>query len=74
VATDYSFDNAASDFEVIGFLLADAKHAGHWNDARRDVRERLLSDGRSMSWKKLKSDLQRQAAAARLRHWLSRMQ
>jgi hypothetical protein len=62
VVTDYSFDNAASDFEVIGLLLADAEHAGHWNDARREVRERLLSDGRSMSWKKLNSDSQRQAA------------
>jgi hypothetical protein len=62
VATDYSFDNAASDFEVIGLLLVDAENAGNWNDARRTVRERLLSDGRSMSWKKLNSDSQRQAA------------
>lgn len=29
---------------------------------RREVREQLLSDGRSMSWKKLNSDSQRQAA------------
>ncbi|HKI36802.1 MAG TPA: hypothetical protein VKA46_33420, partial [Gemmataceae bacterium] len=62
VATDYSFDNAASDFEVIGLLLADAENAGIWNEARREVRERLLRDGRSMSWKKLNSDSQRQAA------------
>jgi hypothetical protein len=62
VATDYSFDNAASDFQVIGLLLADAEYAAIWNDARREVRERLLGDRRSMSWKKLNSDSQRQAA------------
>jgi hypothetical protein len=62
VVTDYSFDNAASDFEVIGLLFADAEHLGHWNVARRKVREHHLSDSRSMNWKKLNSDSQRQAA------------
>jgi hypothetical protein len=62
VATDYSFDNAASDFDVIGVLIADPGASGQWNDLRREVRSRLLSDRRSMSWKKLNSDSQRQAA------------
>jgi hypothetical protein len=62
VSSDYSFDNPASDFDVVGLLVADPEASGDWNNLRSEVRAKLLGDERRMSWKKLNSDLRRQAA------------
>src|SRR4051794_3556730 len=62
VASDYSFDNPASDFQTIGLLLADPSTMGNWLRLRNDLRERYLPDSRSMSWKSLTSDALRAAA------------
>ena len=62
VSSDYSFDNPASDFDVVGLLVADAEASSDWNYLRGEVRAKLLGDRRRMSWKKLNSDSRRQAA------------
>lgn len=62
VLSDYSFDNPASDFDVVGLLLADPEASGDWNCLRSQVRAKLLVDRRRMSWKKLNSDSRRRAA------------
>ncbi|WP_254508752.1 hypothetical protein [Anatilimnocola floriformis] len=62
VATDYSFDNSKSDFQTVGLLLADPASMGDWYQQRNAVRQRYLRDLRSMSWKKLPGDKQREAA------------
>ena len=62
VLSDYSFDNPASDFDVVGLLLADPEASGEWNRLRCEVRAQLLGDRRHMSWKRLNSDSRRQAA------------
>lgn len=62
VLSDYSFDNPASDFDVVGLLLADPEASGDWNCLRSQVRAKLLVDRRRMSWKKLNSDSRRWAA------------
>ena len=62
VLSDYSFGNPASDFDVVGILVADPQALGHWNCWRSEVRERLLPDRRTMSWKKLNSDWRRESA------------
>lgn len=62
VLSDYSFDNPASDFDVVGLLVAAPEASGDWKYLRSEVRAKLLSDGRRMSWKKLNSDWRRQAA------------
>jgi hypothetical protein len=62
VSSDYSFDNPASDFDVVGLLVADPEASGDWNYLRSEVRAKLLRDPRRMSWKNLNSDSRRQAA------------
>jgi hypothetical protein len=62
VLSDYSFDNPASDFDVVGLLVADPEASGDWKCLRSEVRATLLGDRRRMSWKKLNSDSRRQAA------------
>ena len=62
VATDYSFDNAKSDFQTVGLLLADPSSMAEWYQRRNELRERYLRDMRSMSWKKLPGDKQRESA------------
>jgi hypothetical protein len=62
VLSDYSFDNPASDFDVVGLLFVDPETLGDWLALRSKVRETFLRDQRSMSWKKLNSDSRRQAA------------
>jgi hypothetical protein len=62
VLSDYSFDNPASDFDVVGLLVADPEASGDWNYLRSEVRAKLLGDRRRMSWKKLNSDSRRQTA------------
>jgi hypothetical protein len=62
VLTDYSFDNPASDFDVVGLLIADPDASGQWLRLRNEVRARVLLDHRRMRWSKLNSDSRRQAA------------
>jgi hypothetical protein len=62
VLSDYSFDNRASDFDVVGLLVADPDASADWKYLRSEVRAKLLPDGRRMSWKKLNSDALRKAA------------
>src|SRR5262245_12574675 len=61
VASDYSFDNAGSDFQTIGLLLADPSTMSHWLRLRNQVRGEHLGE-RTMSWKKLPGDARRRAA------------
>lgn len=62
VLSDYSFDNPASAFDVVGILVADAEALGNWKQRRDKVRSEILGDGRRMNWKDLNSDTRRQAA------------
>jgi hypothetical protein len=57
IATDYCFNDRASDFDVIGLLVADPDACGEWLRLRNQIRANVLNDGkRSLSWKKLDSD------------------
>src|SRR5262249_23765373 len=37
VLTDYSFDNPASDFDVVGLLIVDPEHSSDWMHLRNEV-------------------------------------
>jgi hypothetical protein len=62
VLTDYSFDNPASDFDVVGLLIMDPERSGTWRDLRNEVRQRFRIDNRRMSWKDLNHDSRKQNA------------
>ena len=61
IGSDYSGQHATSDFEALGFLIADADRLKLWHDARRSLRKIGLPDGRRMSFKNL-GDKMRAAA------------
>lgn len=62
VVSDYSFENPASDFDVVGLLFLDPGRTGAWNELRNEVRDNVLKDDRRMSWKDLNHDSRRQSA------------
>ena len=54
LATDYSGENEASDFRVLGFLLTTQKSLESvWGPARLEVRRKYLHNNRRMAFKKL---------------------
>jgi hypothetical protein len=53
IGSDYSGQHSTSDFEALGFLVADSDRLQPWLAARSDLRERNLPDGRRMSFKNL---------------------
>ena len=61
ISSDYSFDNPASHYDVIGLLLADPESSFGWEECRRQVRSQHLHDNRRMAWKRL-NDRRRQSA------------
>jgi hypothetical protein len=64
IGSDYSGQHSTSKYEAFGLVFADLHRCGAWIDARRSLREELLSDGRRFSYKSLK-DRQRAAALPR---------
>lgn len=64
IGSDFSGQHSTSKYEAFGFVFADLHHCGVWMDARRSLREDLLSDGRRFSYKSLK-DRQRASALSR---------
>lgn len=59
--SDYSGDHRRSDYRVYGFLVADADNSLAYPQSRRAVRERYLSDGRRMSYKRLGDGVRQKA-------------
>jgi hypothetical protein len=61
LASDYAGQHAGSRYETFSFLVADHVYLWLWDEMRRAVREKFLSNGRRMAYKSLK-DGQRQRA------------
>lgn len=61
IGSDYSGQHSTSDFEALGFLIADSDRLQPWHDARRSLRRIHLPNGRRMSFKNL-GDKKRTAA------------
>ena len=53
IGSDYSGQHSTSDFEALGFLIADADRLQPWLAARSALRERHLPDGKRMAFKNL---------------------
>ncbi|MFW5329759.1 hypothetical protein [Hydrogenophaga sp. ZJX-1] len=64
IGSDYSGQHSTSDFEALGFLIADSDRLQPWHDARRSLRSTNLPNGRRMSFKNL-GDKKRTAALPR---------
>jgi len=61
IGSDYSGQHSTSDFEALGFLIADSDRLQPWHDARHGLRRTYLPNGRRMSFKNL-GDKKRVAA------------
>lgn len=61
IGSDYSGQHSRSNFEALGFLIADSDRLQPWHDARRSLRRTNLPNGRRMSFKDL-GDKKRTAA------------
>jgi len=61
IGSDYGGAHKGAFYEVLTFLVCDPKTLAPWDIARRRVRERLLSDGRRMSYKTLNDRVRRRA-------------
>jgi hypothetical protein len=66
IASDYSGDTR-SQYEVISVLYLDQQLSQSWNERRRAIRERFLSDGRRVSFKDLEDGQCRRALDPLLR-------
>lgn len=53
IGSDYSGQYSTSDFEALGFLIADSDRLQHWLAARSALRARHLPDGRRIAFKNL---------------------
>lgn len=68
LAADYSGDHQSSQYQLLTFLLADRPGVlEHWDNGRREIRQRFLPEGRKHAFKKL-SDSQRQKALGPFLH------
>src|SRR5688500_5843590 len=54
VGSDYSGQHSTSQFEALGFTLADIDSLRPWMVTRRELRREFLADGRRMSYKSLR--------------------
>lgn len=61
MGSDYSGQHPTSDFEALGFLIADSDRLQPWHDTRCSLRRTNLPNGRRMSFKNL-GDKKRMAA------------
>ncbi len=62
MASDYGGDRRESDFESYSFLIADAGGLGEWRARMNRLRDTILTDGRTISFKDRNSDaVQRRA-------------
>ncbi len=53
IGSDYSGQHATSDFEALGFVIADSDRLQPWMAARSELRDKQLPDGRRMAFKNL---------------------
>ena len=53
IGSDYSGDHAASEYQVLSFVLADIEHSVGWTRKRRRIRASLPDDGRRFAFKNL---------------------
>jgi hypothetical protein len=53
IGSDYSGQHATSDFEALGFVIADSDRLQPWMAARSELRDKHLPDGRRMAFKNL---------------------
>jgi hypothetical protein len=61
ISSDYSFGNPASQYDVVGLLLATPESSFGWEERRKHARSKYLRDKRRMAWKRM-SDSRRQDA------------
>lgn len=61
LASDYSGDDRAAQFDAIAFLVTPISHNALWKKQRKIIRDKFLSDGRTLSYKKL-GDIRRSEA------------
>lgn len=54
IGSDFSGQHSTSKYEAFGFVFADLHCCSAWMEARRSLREDMLSDGRRFSYKSLK--------------------
>lgn len=54
IGSDYSGQHSTSNYEALGFVFADLDRCRAWMEARRNLRDEILSDGRRFSYKSLK--------------------
>lgn len=62
IAMDYAGEHQASAYQCLAFLLADGDSIlGHWDSARRKIRQEVLGDARRHAFKKLSEPRRQQA-------------
>lgn len=61
IGSDYGGQHSFAQFESLSFLLADLERCDSWEQQRRHLRRRFLSDGRRFSYKALGDRIRKRA-------------